>query len=215
MRTHTRILAMVVVLMLGAGCLQKETRHTLALSPDGELAWQVIEHDVVSDESDRLKQRTEEDEYLAAALAGMHPVARGLAALDPTSTRTRVVRRQRPFTVITDAVFASVDRMIDRVLAELRVPGYATLVHTGTVTTLTVHVDLGSVTDDQPTNPVTELIEELDRYRIVMTDGRFVAAAGFTLQHGGRVAVPVAVSAEEGAARGQVFDLMLSWDRSK
>lgn len=206
---------LVVMPLMVAGCLQKETTHTLYLSPDGAVAWTVFEKDVRSDESDAARRRAEEGEYLAAASAGSHGIGRGLAALAPLSVHTRVLRARRPFTVVTEGEFSRLDEALERMLGELRVPGYAHLTHDGVRTTLVIHVDVPSG-DDTGENgepgAVTGLLEDLDHYRIVLTDGRFVAATGFTLVDDGAAAVLAMIPGNEVTDQTGPFDLTLSWE---
>ena len=75
------IVALVVSSLVTAGCLQKETLHTLYLAPDGSVEWVVAEGNVHSDEAEAGKRLMEEQAYIGPALLGTHGVARGLAAL--------------------------------------------------------------------------------------------------------------------------------------
>lgn len=196
-----------------AGCLQKETSHTLYLSPDGAVAWVAMENDVYSDEQQPAARHAEEQAYLASATAGAHDVGMGLAALAPVSQRTQVLRPTRPFAVRTEAQFIRIDTLFERMLYELRVPGDATLTRIDGTTTLSIRIDSGAAMDDQGDreSPITALAEDLAAYHIVLTDGRFFAARGFTLNEDKTRAVPAEVSEEDIAANGGVIELSLTW----
>src|SRR3954463_7533014 len=92
------------------GWLQKETSHTVYLSPDASVEWVASEANVRSDEAEIGKRLAEEQEYIGTALLGAHDVARGLMGLDPLqAVRTTVLRDERPFHVVTVAKFRAVD----------------------------------------------------------------------------------------------------------
>lgn len=213
MRQMLGIVALAGTAMSAAGCLQKETTHTLYLSPGGAVAWTTLEMNVYSDESRPEARVAEEERYIRAASSGVHDVGLGLAALDPARCQTRVLRSARPFLVLTDAEFAGIDHVVNRLLSELRIPGYAVLRRDGPRTSLAIHMDLRTVPDTDVSSPVEALAEDLERYRIVLTAGRFVAASGFRLENDGTAAVPAAVSDHDLADKGGVLDLSLEWQQ--
>jgi hypothetical protein len=200
--------------LMMAGCLQKETTHTIYLARDGAVEWVALEKDVRSDAKEPAERRAEEQSYLASAAAGEHGIARGLAALDPVSRKTRVLRDARPFIVVTEARFARVDRLFERMLSDLRVPGYASLTRAGGVTTLLLHIDVAAAMADESdrSTPVTDLTEDLAQYRIVLTEGRFTAAQGFTLSDDGVTATPIEMSQDDVNDRGGIVELSLTWE---
>ena len=213
MRKTLGILPLAAAVLLG-GCLQKETTHTLYLAPDGAVAWMAVENDVRSDAGNAAERRAEEQSYLASVRSGTHGIARGLAALDPAGQQTRVLRAERPFVVVTEARFSRIDALFERMLADLRVPGYATLTRTGGGATLLIHLDVTAAMADESdrSTPVTDLIEEAARYRIVLTEGRFTAAHGFTLSDDGLTATPIETSDDDVSALGGVVELSLTWE---
>jgi hypothetical protein len=162
-----------------AGCLQKDTTHTVYLAPDGSASWQVSETDVYSDANDIDKRVGEEQQFIAAALLGTHGAARGLAALHPLEpVRTTVLRDERPFHVVTAARFSAVDRTIERFFVEMGIRTSASVVHESRQTTLRVHLDFSHPLDDRKTE-VSELLDDIERLRLVLTEGRFGAVSGF------------------------------------
>ena len=170
-------------LLLTAGCLQKETSHTLYLAPDGSVAWVASEGNVYSDETDPGKRIEEEQRYIGPALLGAHGVARGLAALGPLSAvRTTILRDERPFHVVTDARFRAVDRALERVFTEMGVKTSASLVREADRTILRVSLDFTKPLAERET-PVSELFD-LAHLRFVLTDGRFGDVTGFDVTEG-------------------------------
>ena len=114
---------------------------------------------------------------------------------------------------LTDARFARVDRVIARLFEELGLRGEATLTVSGQETTLSVALDLSSLEDDpdpEPESPVTALVEDLERYRFVLTEGRFVSATGFAILDDETAALPRELPSEVLEARG-VLRLSLTW----
>jgi hypothetical protein len=183
-----RLCALALVLLtipFSTGCLVKATTHRLYLSPRGALTWSVLERDVRSNDSNPSTRASEEQAFIDAIAGGAHPTHEALARLVPYHTSVRLVRAERPYTVLTDARFERVDAVVEKLLSELQIPGKATLRRAGEEWTLTVEVDLSSVHEDDVDSPVAALVEELDRYRVVLTEGRFVAASGFEIEDDG------------------------------
>jgi hypothetical protein len=178
------IWVLAVAAPLTAGCLQKETSHTLYLAPDGSVSWMASEANVYSDETEFAKRIVEEQTYLGAALLGTHGVARGLAALDPVSpVRTTVVRDERPYLVLTSARFASIDRVLTQVFTEIGIRSSPSVVREVNETALRVRLDFSQPLDEGET-PVSQLADKIEHLRIVLTEGRFSAVTGFDVTDG-------------------------------
>jgi hypothetical protein len=174
------------VLTMTSACLQRDTTHTLFLAPDGGVAWMVTEAEVYSDETDAGKRTAEEQSYLGPALIGDHTVARGLAALHPDApVRTTVIRDERPFHVVTEARFGSIERVLEDLFRETGVRADTLLTSSGTTRTLRVRFDFGREPEERDT-PVVKMIEELDVLQFVLAEGRFDAVDGFDLRDGVR-----------------------------
>jgi hypothetical protein len=187
-RRYTSVVAVAAAATLATGCLQKETTHTLCLSPDGQVTWIAVEGSVHSDTTEPAGRRSEEQKYLAAALAGEHEVALALEALAPSGeVRTTVIRSDAPFFVVTEAKFPSVDTVMARLLEDA--PGIvsARVAREGRRSTLIVDIDLGADVPERE-GPLTAILQDLDRLRLVMAEGRFVSAAGFDIGGGGTTA---------------------------
>jgi len=213
MRKTPAILPLAAAALLLGGCLQKETTHTLYLAPDGAVAWMALEKDVRSDSTSAAERRAEEQSYLESIAAGSHGISSGFAALEPLSQTSQVLRAERPFIVVTEARFSSVERLFERMLADLRIPGSASLTRTAGSTTLRIRADIAAAMSDESDRetPVTGLIEDFAHYRFVLTEGRFTAAQGFSLSDDGTTATPIEISQDSVNERGGVVDLMLTW----
>src|SRR5688572_23509213 len=176
----TRHLAVVLAGTLAAGgCLQKQTTHTLYLSPDGRVAWVAVEANVHSDEGDPGKRAAEEQAFIGPALLGSHRSALGLRALGPESlVRTTVVREERPFHVITEATFARIDTILERLLVESGFPARVTLANGDDRTRLRIQFDFSRPVVERDT-PAAALFEEIEHFVFVLTEGTFIAGGGF------------------------------------
>src|SRR6187402_1158904 len=154
-------------LLASAGCLQKQVTHTLYLSPAGEVAWSALEADVRSDERAADKRAAEENQYVASVAAGQHPIAAALVALGGQSATTRWLRRERPYSVLSEARFANVRQLAEAILGDAGLPGEAKLATAGCRTTLTIRVKVDDAATSEGETATSALLEELDRYRIV------------------------------------------------
>jgi hypothetical protein len=212
MNRYYLAVAALAATVASAGCLVKETTHRVYLSPSGSVDWMVLEEGVRSDDNDSTKRSNEEREWLSGVAADTHPIAEGLRRLGPDELSTRLLRPVRPYMALTDARFARVDHVIGRLFEELGIRGTATLDTRGQKATLSVSLNLSSLDDPGPEteSPVTALVEDINRYRFILTEGRFVAATGFDILENGSVATLQATPSETGEARG-VLKLRLAW----
>src|SRR4051812_5846603 len=152
MLKRLNVLIVATLTALTAGCLQKETTHTLYLAPDGSVSWVVSESNVRSNETDRATRVAEEQEYIAESTLGTHGTARGLAALGPLgAVRTTVFRGERPFHVVTSADFAAIDQVLQRVFTEMAIETSASLVRRKDDDTLRVRLDFSHPLEEHET----------------------------------------------------------------
>lgn len=179
------ILVLALAVLWSPACLQQQTGHTLYLSPDAAVTWTTTERDIRSDAQDPSERMREEHEFLSRLTAGGHPMLTALRSLGPASSRARLLRRDRPYIVMTEAHFERADRLMQRLLDELRISGTATLTRHGDATTLSVAFE---VPQEEPEFPdesaITPLIVFDEPYRLVLTTGRFVTSEGFTIESG-------------------------------
>jgi hypothetical protein len=205
--------ACVVTAMLFApGCLVKDVTQTVYLEPGGTVTWAVLEKDVRSDGDTADDRAREEAEYADAVAIGQHPVALAFSQLRPTDLRTTILRAERPYTVLTEARFTSLDQVMRLFTSKLGARATSTLErHNGLVTwTLTVYP--GSMESDE-NETVAPLIDFFDRGRFVLASGQFRGAVGLDLsedRHVATIHMPEDVSGE-GASTTEPLRLLLEW----
>ena len=213
MRKTGRMAMCLVVAVSAAGCLQKETTHTLYLTPDGAVAWVAVEANVYSDEEDPGKRASEEQAFIGPALLGSHRAARGLQALGPGSlVRTTVVRDQRPFHVITEASFARIDTVLERLLVESGLPARVTLSSSGDRTAARIRFDFSRTVVERDT-PAAGLLEEIEHFVFVATEGSFVAGGGFDVPDRSRARLSREAfdAIDEAMTSRRPIELTLTW----
>ena len=199
----TRVIGMALMAggaLAASGCLQMDTAHRLYLSPAGSLEWTVQQTDVRSDIEQAAGRLEEEGRFLSEAETGTHPVARALQTLGADRLRTELLRRERPFALVTTGEFGRADAVANRMIEQLGLDGRAALTSQDGKTTLTLIVRLAG-NEDAYDGDLTALLEDLPQYRIVLTGGRFVAAEGFVLSADGAVATPVSPDDADGEIR--------------
>ena len=201
--------------LLMAGCLQKDTVHTLYLSPDGAVKWTVDESSVYSDEADEGKRVAEDQAFIGPALIGTHSTAQALQALGADGlVRTTVVRDERPFHVITDARFFRIERAFEQLFKETGVKASVTLKAEGERSALNVRFDFSKEPEPRD-GPVPAMLQDLDDLRFVLTEGRFVAGGGFDVPDRMKASLSrewLAAAEKVMEARGEI-ELTLSWIR--
>ena len=205
--TSYGIRAAVVVAAFAAStaCLRKDVTHTIYVSPSG-VTWSAFEKDVRSDETDPFKRQLEEQDFILAARGGRHGIAQALRRLGAGRLDTTILRRDRPFTVVTDGEFTDLAALSVAMIRTARLRGDATIDRDGCELTYRAWVDVeaGAAGDS---NDLDALVADTTSYRLVLTAGRFLRADGFTIEGDGAVALPtVADPAEDGIAR-----VSLSW----
>lgn len=204
-------LVVAIGIALGlAGCILKDTRHTIYIDPRGAVVWTVLEENVRSDSEAAADREREECQWLAATQSGDHSVAHGLAFLggDP---ETRVLRAERPFVVWTQASFESYDELARRLVDGLGLPGRLEVTASGEEAGFSFELDLATIDESTVEEPLLSLLDGIENARLVLTEGRFVAAEGFVLDEAGRVARPVAPPSEQLEAKQGVVRWRLSW----
>lgn len=217
MNGSTRIMAVVAAALMSAGCLRHETTHTLYLSPDGELHWQVEESDVRSDEDDEVDRLAEQQRYILRALAGDHRAAQALQAIEPAGiVRTTVVREEAPYHVVTDARFSRIDHTLARLFAASGLEASVHLAVEGEVTRLRIRLDFTRSPELRET-PVLFLLEALGDFRFVLTEGSFIAGGGFAVTDRRRASLsPESLEAINTAMESRKpIELVLAWTSTR
>ncbi len=224
--TFTSIFALFLV----TGCVRKETSHTLYLDPDGAVTWMVLEKDIRSDANNSGERDEEEEEFMAPRRSGEHDIAQALANLDADWVETRILRETRPYMVVTEARFESLDGPLQAFFDQMGAPVSAEIRTDGDCRRLVISCDLEdfdeaeqnvalrrSESDAEEDEVLMELIDDADKYRLVLTDGEFVEARGFELTDDDTVAALLEQTREEMEAieevdeNGNVVVYSLTW----
>ena len=212
-----RYLGSVLLLVsagFASGCLQKEAVHTIYLSPDGAVRWTVDESGVVSDDSDPSKRLLEEQTYISNAVSGTHVAAQAFRAMAAEGlVRTSIVREERPYHVITDAQFSSLDSALTRFFKEAGVKASVAMKSEDGRTSVRVKLDFSKEPQDRG-SPVLKMLEDLDDLRFVLTEGKFIAGGGFDVpdRMNARLARSWMAAAERAMEERGEIELVLTWD---
>lgn len=217
--------------VLALGCLIKEEIHTLYLTPEGSVTWTVLEKDVRSNSDDPGVARKEEEEFLEQSWSGEQPAALELRTLSPDSLRTRILRDEHPFSVLTEAGFASAEVLARSVLERSELRGDAELQTAGGTSRLIVkfypppedepvpaRIDgpgPGVRADDRPINPDEggdQLKALLKRYKIVLNRGKFVESRGFHISEDRQEAYLEPMTVKEQGEPDGALVYWLTWE---
>ena len=194
-----KAVALLIVVVSCAACLTAENRHAFYLEPDGSAVWAVTAEDVRSD--------AENPEAGSA-----------LRHLGATWVKTTVVRDAAPYTVLTEARFESAASMLEEFLGAIGFEAETSLWFDGERTTLSFRFWERAANETQAGSegsPADCLVEPLEQYRFVLTEGRFEEAGGFRLESGGTVAVMLDLEeVEEDTERGSVH-YSLTWSAAR
>ena len=130
MRMISMVCGVLVTAVLCSGCLRKEVAETIYISPSG-VVWSVVERDVRSDKEAPKDRTLEERDYVLAADTETHGVAQAFRQLGALSITTTWLRRERPYSVMTEARFGDLRQMAMAILRDTDAKGEATLVRDG------------------------------------------------------------------------------------
>jgi len=193
----------VTATLTAPGCLIKDVSQTVYLEPGGAVTWLVLERDVRSDGHTPQDRAREEADYFEAVATGQHPVALAFSRLHPMGVRTAILRAERPYSVLTEGRFTSLDQLMGLFASNLGVRASSTLDrHPGGVTwTFTVYDDPMSSVEDEAMNALADF---LDGGRFVLVSGQFTSAAGLELSDDQRTATlrVRAEVADDGSSQG-------------
>ena len=142
MRMISMVCGVVATAALCSGCLQKEVAQTIYISPSG-VVWSVIERDVRSDRATPADRTLEERDYVLGVDTETHGVAQALRQLGALSVATTWLRRERPYSVMTEARFADVRQVAVAILRDAGAQGDATLLRDGCLTRFNLRVRAG------------------------------------------------------------------------
>lgn len=219
MRIRQALGAVAAVALLTSGCLLKDTEETWYLSQDGAVTWVVTETDVRSDAQAAADRENEETAYRLAVDRQDHPMARAFRALGLTDLQTVVLRRDVPLTVRTEARGLTIGELGLRLIQRSGLTGTSVLAREGDAWVWTLAARdprapdaTASLDEDED---LEALLSDLDHLKVVLTNGRFQAAEGFTLSGDKRVATLVDPEspAQQPGADDTTLTLKLRWVR--
>ena len=189
MRQRWALIGMTVLIPWISGCLIKDVGQTWYVDQEGAVTWVVIEKDVRSDAGASADRLGEEAAYYQAVMTEMHPVAQGFRAVGASRLRTRVLRAERPFTVVTEGRFSGLDVLGQGLIAAAALTGSSIVTRDAEAWewTLTMR-ESQSDTSRDVSEDVQALLTDFERLRVVLVAGRFDRAHGFTLSQDRRVA---------------------------
>jgi hypothetical protein len=191
-KTGLGLLVVAVLPFMAAGCLLKDRTDTLYLEPGGALTWSVMEKDVRSDANDPVDRQAEEATYMTDVRGQTGPLPRGFRSLGASEIHTKILRGTSPYTVVTEARFASVDLVGQRMIERVGLAGSSVLEvgAAAALWTLTMRDPHAAGPPSQNDEDLNALTEGLSGLRIILTDGHFVAAGtdGFDISGDGRAA---------------------------
>ncbi|HVS64985.1 MAG TPA: hypothetical protein VMT85_15945 [Thermoanaerobaculia bacterium] len=176
---------LAIVALALAGCMIGVTTHTLYFEPDGSLTWIVEEREMRSAEDERRDRQREEQEWLGERAGETHDAAEALWQIGAASVETTIVRNRRPFHVLTRATFADAGDAIERLFAATGLIGDVEVGRgpRGGAVAITIDVEASERAEqDQAGNerPIDSLLLA-DDFLVMVADGRFVEAVGFTV----------------------------------
>jgi len=210
------VCGVAVAAAMCGGCLRKEVDQTIYLAPGGTI-WTVVERNVRSDEKEPGDRIVEEHDYYLAADAGNHPAAQAFRRLGAQSVTTTWLRRERPYTVMTEARFGDLRQLATAILRDAGAQGDVSLVRDGCETKFGVRVAVdpsaGNPSAGNPPPPsagdsaLDALLTDLENYRFVLAEGRFTSADGFRILDEGTIAV----WDENKSATDGILSLALGW----
>ncbi len=185
--------AVVVALTLSSGCLQKDQTETWYLDSHGAVTWVVTESDVRSDAQALADRQAEEQTYQLAVQRQDHPIARGFRELGFENVRTVVLRDDVPFTVRTQARGVALDALGLRIIQRTGLSGTSVLARDPNLWTwnFTARDPRAQDVTVPPDDDLSALLDGLSGLKVVLVDGRFESAVGFSLSGDKRVATLV------------------------
>ena len=211
----TGVLAyMLAVAVVLTGCLRKDVVHTIYLSPDGAIRWTVDESGVHSDDADLAKRHLEEQTFISSAVSGTHTAAQAFQSMGAEGiVRTSIIREDRPFHVVTDAQFSSLDSAFARFFKEAGIKSSVSMKHEDGRTSLRMKLDFSKDPEDRA-SPVLKMLEDVDDLRFVLTEGRFIAGGGFDVpdRMNARVSRSWLAAAESAMEARRAIELVLTWE---
>lgn len=180
--------AVMTAAVLSAGCLLKDVAETWYLDENGAVTWVVAEKDVRSDAQAPADRDEEERAYYQSVKQENHPAARAFRALGADKLRTRILRGELPFTVVTEGRFSGLDVLGQRVIIATGLAGSSVVTRDDNTFDWTFTVRDPHAESPKADEDVTALMSDLDKLQVVLTKGHFDSGQLFTISKDRRVA---------------------------
>ncbi len=152
------------------------------------MVWSVLERDVRSDSDSVAERQRDEGQFSSEARQQNQLVARGLRQLGPASVRGRMLRDCVPFTVVTDATFASLKILGERLLGRLGLQGYSSITTTMDGYEWKWSIDPNSHLDEDALDEDVSALFESQVIKIALSEGQCVPTEGAQLSEDRRIA---------------------------
>ena len=188
MKIRHAFAVLIPVALASSGCLLKDVSHTWYIDGAGTVSWVVMEKDVRSDAQAEADRRSEEETFYQDVLREVHSTARGLRALGAARLRTRILRSEVPFVVVTEGRFDGLDELGQRMISMSGLSGASVLTRDGASREWTFTIRDPHAEDPRPNEDVMALLGDLDTLQVVLVTGRFESAQLFELSADRRVA---------------------------
>ena len=196
-----------------SGCLLKDVSELWYVDASGAVTWVVQETNVRSDANTALDRHNEESIYWLAVQQERHPVAEGLRELGGSKVRTLVLRGEVPYTVRTEARFAGLDELGQRLLAASGATGTSIVTRDGLSWewTLVVRDPWAAETTAEPSESVMALMNDAEQLQVVLISGRFESAEGFELSSDKRTATMISKETTRSGSEEPAVTFRLKW----
>ena len=206
-------MAAVLASAVSSGCLLKDVSELWYVDGAGAVTWVVQETNVRSDANAAIDRHNEESVYWLAVQQERHPMAAGLHELGGSKIRTLVLRGEVPYTVRTEARFAGLDELGQRLIAASGATGTSIVTRDGLSWewTMVVRDPWAAETTSEPSESVTALMNDLDKLQVVLVNGRFESAEGFLLSSDKRTASMVSKETTRNQSEEPAVTLKLTW----
>ena len=206
-------MAAVLASAVSSGCLLKDVSELWYVDGAGAVTWVVQETNVRSDANAAIDRHNEESVYWLAVQQERHPMAAGLYELGGSKIRTLVLRGEVPYTVRTEARFAGLDELGQRLIAASGATGTSIVTRDGLSWewTMVVRDPWAAETTSEPSESVTALMNDLDKLQVVLVNGRFESAEGFLLSSDKRTASLVSKETTRNQSEEPAVTLKLKW----
>lgn len=170
----------------GSGCMHVVRHDKIYLEPAGAFSWLVIEQDIRSDHADPVERDKEENAFLEPFRRGEHNVARAFQVAGGRELRSEMIRSRRPYAILTEARFEGLESLGREILRLTRWVGTSDrwMESDEWVFRLTMYPTDEPEIPEADQGDLLALIGGLGDLQVILTEGSFTGATGFTFEEG-------------------------------